>query len=59
MNNIFVSELVKYIESNKDSIKNQVSMFDPYWTSKIVSEQIKKYTKESAMKMIEHTLKHT
>ena len=52
----WVSNLVKYLESNKDSIQNQVSVFDPYWAAKIVSEQIKKYKKESAMKMIEQVL---
>lgn len=53
----WVSKLVKYLESNKDSIRNQVRVFDPYWTAKIVSEQIKKYKKESAMELIEQALK--
>ena len=51
-----IEEIKSFIESNKDSIQNQVSVFDPYWTAKIVSEQIKKYKKESAMKMIEQVL---
>lgn len=53
----WVSKLVKYLESNKDNIRNQVRVYDPYWTAKIVSEQIKKYKKECAMELIEQALK--
>ena len=52
----WLSKLVKYLESNKEVIRNHVRVFDPYWTSKIVSEQIKKYKKDDAMALIEQAL---
>lgn len=52
----WVSKLIKHLESNKQEIHEQVRVFDPYWTAKIVSEQTKKYKKECAMEIIENAL---
>lgn len=49
----WVSKLLKYIEANKDYIRNEVKAFDPYWMSKIVAEQTRFFEKEKAHDLID------
>lgn len=52
----WVSKLVKYLESNQDAVRNIVKKYDPYWTEKIVAEQIRKFSKDKAGNIIKSSL---
>lgn len=50
------SKLARFLESNRDCIRDAVKIYDPYWTSKIVAEQIRDFIKKNALGLIEETL---
>lgn len=52
----WVSKLSRYLENNQEYIRNEVKVFDPYWTSKIVAEQIRLFAKKKAMCLINDNL---
>lgn len=53
----WISKLSRYLESKQDDIRDEVKVYDPYWTAKIVAEQIRIYAKKAAVNLINDTLK--
>lgn len=52
----WASKLEKYLESKQESIRDKIREYDPYWMSKIVSEQIKRYCKNKSLGLIDKSI---
>lgn len=49
----WISKLSKYLENNQQFIRDEVKPYDPYWSSKIVAEQIRTFIKKNAIDLID------
>lgn len=54
----WISKLSRYLESKQDDIRHEVKVYDPYWSAKIVAEQIRIYAKKKAANLISDELKN-
>ncbi len=52
----WISLLSEYLEKKQDYIRTEVMKYDPYWTSKIVATNIRKFIKENAIGLIDDAL---